>query len=171
MLTALVDETMKRSAICWLEYEGSGWSRGVWHVWHDGAAYVVSGGEEQLLPGIDRATRVVVTARAKDSRERVVAWVAKAATLDPGTEEWRAAADALRPHRLNAAGADDLAARWAEHSTITKLEPTGEVSEHPGAYPAGSLAAAPVSSPATTTGRPPAVIHRRQRRAPDLHGT
>jgi hypothetical protein len=169
MLAALVAEVMKRSAIAWLEYDGSGWPRGVWHVWHEGAAYVVSGGEEQLLPSIEHAQRVAVTARAKDTRERLVVWIARASTLVAGTAEWQAAVDVLRPQRLNAVDADRVADRWSKHSTITRLEPTGEVTEHPGAYPHGSLAAAPVPSPATTTGRPPAVIHRRQRRAPDLH--
>lgn len=169
MLAALVDETMKRSAIVWLEYDGSGWPRGAWYVWHEGAAYVVSGGDEQLLPDIERAQRVVVTARAKDSRERVVSWIARAATIAPRTDEWQVAVGVLRPQRLNAVGADQLVDRWAEHSTITRLEPTGEVPEGPGAYQSGSLAAAPVPSPATTIGRLPPVIHRRQRRAPDLH--
>jgi hypothetical protein len=42
-LQALVEEAMKRSAVVWLSYPGGGWPRGVWHVWHDGVAYVVSG--------------------------------------------------------------------------------------------------------------------------------
>jgi hypothetical protein len=169
MLAALVEEAMKRSAIAWLEYDGSGWPRGVWHVWDEGAAYVVSGGDEQVLPGIEQAQRVVVTARAKDSRERLVVWVARASVLTPGSDAWKAAVDALRPQRLNAVGADEIAARWARESTVSRLEPTGEVPEHPDARRSDSGATAPVPSSAITTGRLPAVMHRRQRRAPDLH--
>ena len=62
-----------------------------------------------------------------------------------------------------------IAGGWAEGSWSSNGSILIEVTEHPGARPHGSLAAAPVPSPATTTGRPPAVIHRRQRRAPDLH--
>ena len=98
-LQALVEEAMKRSAIVWLSYAGGGWPRGVWHVWHDGAAYVVSGGPEQVLPGIEQVERVVVITRAKDSRARLVTWVAAAATLTPGTQDWQGAADALRAER------------------------------------------------------------------------
>ena len=83
-LQALVEEAMKRSAVVWLSYPGGGWPRAVWHVWHDGVAYVVSGGPEQLLPGIEQAERVVVIARAKDSRARLVTWVAAAAVQTPG---------------------------------------------------------------------------------------
>lgn len=167
-LQALVEEAMKRSALVWLSYAGGGWPRGVWHVWHDGAAYVVSGGPEQLLPGIEDVDRVVVIARAKDSRARLVTWVAASAVQTPHTDGWRVAVDALRTERLNATQGAALTDVWAEQSTVTRLTPTGEVTEYPGAYPAGSLAAAPVESPATTVGRLPWVAHRRARRGPAL---
>jgi hypothetical protein len=167
-LQALVEEAMKRSAIVWLSYSGGGWPRGVWHVWHNAAAYVVSGGPEQLLPGIEQVERVVVIARAKDSRARLVTWVAAAEVLMPGTEDWQVAADALRAERLNATQGDALTDVWAEQATITRLTPTGEVTEYPGAYPTDAQAAPPVESAATTVGRLPWVAHRRARRGPAL---
>ncbi|MGH8824194.1 MAG: hypothetical protein ACRDVN_06940 [Jiangellaceae bacterium] len=167
-LRALVEEAMKRSALVWLSYPEGGRPRGVWHVWHDGAAYVVSGGPEQVLPGIEQAERVLVIARAKDSRARLVSWVAAAAVEEPGTEGWRVAADALRAERLNATQGDALTDVWAEQSTITRLTPTGEVTEYPGSYPTDSQATAPVESAATTIGRLPWVAHRRASRAPKL---
>ncbi|MGH8837999.1 MAG: hypothetical protein ACRDVO_01870 [Jiangellaceae bacterium] len=167
-LKALVEEAMKRSAVVWLSYPGGGWPRAVWHVWHDGMAYVVSGGPEQLLPGIEQAERVVVIARAKDSRARLVTWVAAAAVQTPGTEGWQVAVEALRAKRLNAVQGEALTDVWAERSTVTRLTPTGEVTEYPGAYPTDSQATAPVESPATTVGRLPWVAHRRARRGPAL---
>ncbi len=167
-LQALVEEAMKRSALVWLSYPGGGWPRGVWHVWQDGSAYVVSGGPEQVLPGIEQAEKVVVIARAKDSRARLVSWVAAAAVQTPGTEGWQIAAEALRAQRLNATQGDALTDVWAEQSTITRLTPTGEVTEYPGAYPADSQATAPVESAATTIGKLPWVAHRRARRGPPL---
>ncbi|MBD0291962.1 MAG: hypothetical protein ICV70_00105 [Jiangellaceae bacterium] len=159
---------MKRSAIAWLTYQGSDRPRGAWYVWHDGAAYVVSGGPEQSLPGIEQASRVVVTNRSKDTGARLVSWVAAAAVETPGTESWRAAAELLKAERLNAPPGVDLLAAWAEESTITRLTPSGEVLERPGAFPDESLAAPPPDSPATTVGKLPWVAHRRPRRAPDL---
>jgi hypothetical protein len=167
-LQALVAEAMKRSALCWLSYPGTDRSWPVWHVWHDGAAYVVCGSPEQPLPGIQDTAQVVVTARAKDSRARIVTWVADVAVEEPGTESWRAAAELLKAERLNAPQGEALIDVWAAESTIVRLTPTGEVIEYPGAYPAGSLAAAPVESPATTSGPLPWVVHRRARRAPQL---
>ena len=165
---ALVAEAMKRSDLVWLTYAGSDRPRAVWHVWHEGAAYVVCGGPEQPLPAIDQAQQVAVTARAKDTRARLATWVADAAVIPVGSEGWRAAAELLKTKRLNASHSDTLLDVWATESTIIQLTPTGEVIEYPGAYPAESLATAPVESPATTRGPLPWVAHRRARRAPRL---
>jgi hypothetical protein len=167
-LQALVAEAMKRSALVWLTYTGSGRSWPVWHVWHDGAAFVVCGGPEQPLPGVDQVPKVLVTARAKDSRARLVTWVADLAVETPGSETWQAAAEWLKAERLNAPRSDTLIDVWAAESTILRLTPDGEVIEYPGAYPAVSHAAMPVDSPATTSGKLPWVAHRRARRAPRL---
>jgi hypothetical protein len=165
---ALVAEAMKRSALVWLFYPGSDRSWPVWHVWHEGAAYVVYGGSEQPLPGIEQVAQVEVTARAKDSRARLVTWVADVAVEPPGSESWQAAAELLKAERLNAPASDTLIDRWAAESTIVRLTPSGVITEYPGAYPAESLAAAPVESPATTAGKLPWVVHRRATRAPRL---
>ena len=167
-LRALVDEAMKRTALVWLTYAGSDRARAVWHVWHDGTAYVVCGGPEQPLPEIEGAGKVTVTARAKDSRARLVSWIADVTVEVPGSDSWRVAAALLKAERLNAVQGDALLSVWAAESSILRLTPTGEVSEYPGAYPAESLAAAPVESPATTAGKLPWVVHRRARRAPRL---
>jgi hypothetical protein len=167
-LQALVAEAMNRSALAWLSYDGTDRPWPVWYVWHDGAAYVVCGGPEQPLPGIEGVARVEVTARAKDSRERLVTWVADVLVESPETESWHAAAELLKAERLNAPQTDALTDVWAAESTIMRLSPTGEVTEYPGAYPAESHAAAPVQSPATTLGKLPWVAHRRARRAPRL---
>ena len=86
----------------------------------------------------------------------------------PGSESWDGAAKLLKAERLNASDADSLMSLWAAESTILRLTPTGEITEYPGAYPTESLAAAPLESPATTTGKLPWVLHRRVKRAPPL---
>ncbi len=168
VLPALVSEAMRRTSLVWLTYGDGARPRPVWHAWGDGVAFVVSGGPEQPLPGILEADRVIVTARAKETRSRLVSFVAYADTLVPWTEEWHIAVDALRPARLNAAAGAALADVWAAESTVTQLTPTGELVEQPGSYVSGSLAAPPPGSPATTTGPRPWVAHRRARGAPRL---
>lgn len=168
VLPALIEEAMKRSTLVWLSYDGSTRARPAWHAWEDGVAYVVSGGPEQPLPGILGVERVVVITRAKETRARLVSWVAVAETMVPWTDEWRAAVGTLVPARLNAAAGDALAEVWAGESTVTRLTPTGEVTEQPDAYPAGSHAAPPPATPATTRGATPWVLHKRPNRAPRL---
>lgn len=168
MLPALIAESMKRTALVWLTYAGGGRARPAWHAWADGVAYIVSGGPEQQLPGLRDVDRLLVTTRAKETRARLMTWVATAETLVPWTDEWNAAVEALRPARLNSATGSALAEVWAGESTVTKLTPTGEVTDQPGEYPSESLAAPPPGSPATTRGAAPWVMHRRPRRSPTL---
>jgi hypothetical protein len=167
-LHALVAEAMKRSALVWVSYPGSDRSWPVWHVWHEGAAYVVCGGPEQPLPGIEQVAQAEVTGRAKDSRARLVTWIADVVVEPPGTQSWLAAAELLKAERLNAPASDTLIDVWSAESTIVRLTPSGVVTEYPGEYPVESLAAAPVESPATTSGKLPWVAHRRATRAPKL---
>jgi hypothetical protein len=168
LLAALVDEAGRKSDLLWVRFDGLDRARAVWHAWQDGAAYVVAGGGEQPVPGLAQAAEVVVTARAKDSQARLVTWRARAEQLAPGSPEWDAAIAALRSERLNATDVENLPARWASESTITKLVPTGEVLEHPGKMPTDDEAAPPPDSPATTHGKLPWVIHRRPTRGPKL---
>lgn len=167
VLTALVEEACRRSGLVWLQIAGGDRAHAAWHTWHDGAVHVVTGGAEQPLPGLVDACmaggRVRVTVPSKETRGRLVTWVAKASTLAPGSREWVAAAAALHATRLNAPDGEEQPARWARESTLVRLEPTAEVPEHPGAAPTGSHAAPPAPSPATTRGKLPFVLGRRAR--------
>ncbi|HEX6194604.1 MAG TPA: hypothetical protein VFZ37_01755 [Jiangellaceae bacterium] len=167
-IPALIEESMKRSSLVWITYESDGRSRAAWHGWAHGVGYVVSGGPEQELPGIEWAQRAVVTSRAKETRARLVSWVASLETLVPWTDEWHIAVNVLSPDRLNAATVSALGEVWAGESVITKLTPTGEIVDQPDSPPTGSLAARPPGSSATTRANKPWVMHRRSRRSPSL---
>jgi hypothetical protein len=167
-LLALVEEACKKSGLVWLDCPELGRPRAAWHVWHEGAVAVIHGGPEQALAGLDRARRVVVHTRSKDTGALLVTWVAAGSTIPPGSPQWDQAAAALAGERLNARDAVTLLDTWAAAATLTRLEPTGEVLEQPGAYRPASRAAPPPPTPATTRGRLPRVLHRRQRRAPKL---
>lgn len=168
VLAALVEELMKKSGLCWVRPDGQDRDHPVWHVWQDGAAYVVSGGSEQPLPGAGTATAATVISRTKDSRQRLLAWRAEVAAVSPDGPEWDGVVRALVGARLNLRDLDDAAGRWARESVVTRLAPTGEIVERPDEPVRDDLAAPPLPSPAVTRRRLPRVLHRRQNRPPDL---
>jgi hypothetical protein len=168
LLTALVAELMKKSSVCWLRLPGADRDHPVWHIWHEGAAYVVSGGSEQPLPGIDSTDTVTVVARTKDSRQRMLAWRADVSTVRPGDAAWDEVVRAMVGARLNLRDLATAADRWARECVVTRLTPTGIVEERPGEMPDADLATPPLPTPATTRRGLPRVLHRRQTRRPDL---
>ena len=157
---SVIEDVTKKSGLIWLTIDDHPHPQAVWHVWLDGAVYVVYGGSEQPLPGIGAARRVLVTTRTKGTGVRALTWVATPQVLDPGTPEWAKAVPALHAKRLNAPDGEHQPARWAWESRIVRLTPTGEIVERPGAMPSGSGAAPPRPTPATTRGALPFVIGR-----------
>jgi hypothetical protein len=161
---ALVEEATKRSGLVWLALPDLPQPRAAWHVWHDGAAYVVTGGIEQPLPGLPEAERVTVTVRSKDKGGRIVSWVAAVQEVAPESDEWAAVVPLLAKERLNAPDGEAQTERWAQEAFVMRLTPTGEVTEAPGEMPAGYAAVRPVPSPATSVGRSPFMVGGRRRR-------
>ncbi len=88
--------------------------------------------------------------------------------MEPGSEEWTAAAQVLRTERLNAAGLDTQLERWKTEADLLVLEPTGEITEAAGRYDDSPRAEAPIGTRATTRGKPPTTLHRPVRRRPRL---
>lgn len=160
---ALVEEATKKAGLVWLTVPGRP-AQAVWHIWHEGAAYVVGGGIEQPLPDLPSAATVTVTVPSKDKGGRLVTWVAAPRLIEPGTPQWDAAVAPLHAQRLNPPDGEREPRRWAEQSQIWRLEPTGAIAEQPGEMPEDSGAAVPLPSTATTRGRLPFVIGRRARR-------
>lgn len=144
-VSALLSEAMSKSSLFWVEApDGRAW--GVWHVWRDGAAYVVSGPGEQPLPWLPSEVRIIL--RSKDTGGRLLTTRAQAGIVAPGTSEWAEAAALLKAERLNAV--DDSLTRWAEQCTITVFRPFDQPVEGPGHYDDAAHRAEPVETPATT---------------------
>ncbi|RVX44604.1 hypothetical protein EDD27_7347 [Nonomuraea polychroma] len=124
-ITAAIEEGAKKSSILWLTLDRP---RLAWHAWHDGAIYLVTGGEEQRLPGLEALERVHVTLRSKDNGARLVEFDAAVSVVDQA-----AAADAvavLAKERLNARDSEHLTERWARESVVLRLSPeTAESSQ------------------------------------------
>ena len=133
-----------------------------------GALYVVSGGDEQHLPGIEQASRVEVTMRSKENGGRLVTWVAEASRVTPDDPAWEPVTAALVAGRLNLDDLTTAAQKWAESSVVTRLKPTGETVEQPGELSDDDHRATPRETPAITRGRLPKVLHRRVKRRPRL---
>ncbi|MGZ4595845.1 MAG: hypothetical protein ACXV3V_02880 [Actinomycetes bacterium] len=163
---ALVEEACRKSAMLWLRREPEARDVAAWHVWIDGAAYVVSGGLEQDVPALadQAAGRLLVTVRSKDTGGRLVTWVARSSRVLPDDEQWAPVVSELHAKRLNSPDGEAQPARWARESVVTRIEPTGELLESPGHLSSRSHAAEPPGSPATTRGPLPFTVGRPARR-------
>ncbi len=150
---ALVEEACKKSGLIWVAVPGSR-DRAAWHVWHEqdgeGAVYVVTGGGEQVLPGLVDGITVRVTVRSKDKGGRLVSWPGSVARVVPDSQEWAAVIPALHAKRLNAHDGEAQPERWAANSNVFRIRPQGALFEGPGRYEQASGAAPVPPSPATT---------------------
>lgn len=123
----LIEEATRRSGLVWVRPAGAERARPVWHAWHDGCAWLVVGGAEQALPGIETASRAEVLVRSHERRSGLlVTWTAEVERVEPGTPAWDDAVPVLHAERLNAPDGEDQPARWARESTVLRLRPTGE---------------------------------------------
>jgi hypothetical protein len=159
----LIAEAMKRSAIVWITVPDGGRARPAWHLWHEDAAYVVTGGIEQPLPGLAHAEHAAVTVPSKDAGGRLVTWIATVHRVLPGDPQWPDVVRELHAKRLNPPDGDRQPERWMRECVVLRLVPTGEVTERPGAMPSTSGAAPPPPSPVITSGPLPFVLGRRAR--------
>jgi hypothetical protein len=125
---ALVAELARKSGLCWLRYDGR--DHAVWHVWHDDALCLVSGGDEQPLPDIRDGERVEVVMRSRDTGGRVLTWVGRVSVVRPGNETWAGTTAALVAGRLNLRDPSGAAERWASSSVVRRIVPTGELLPH-----------------------------------------
>lgn len=126
-VSPLVEEATRRSALIWVTPDGAPGPRPVWHVWHDGCAYVVVGGLEQSLPGGTDAGRAVVAVRSHERRGGLlVEWLADVGVVPPGSVEWERVVPVLHAARLNAPDGEQQPQRWAQECTVLRLTPTGE---------------------------------------------
>ncbi|TYB46688.1 hypothetical protein [Actinomadura chibensis] len=159
---ALVEEAARKSGLMWLDLPGLPQPRAAWHVWHEGSAYVLTGGDgEQPLPGLPESAQVTVILRSKDKGGRLISFSADAEPVEPGSELWDAVAPLLAKERLNAASHEGQVERWAAESWIVRLTPVEEVVTAADGY----AAVRPVPTPATTAGAPPRLLGRRRRAA------
>ncbi|WP_052851639.1 hypothetical protein [Streptomyces avicenniae] len=163
---ALVEEAARKSALVWVRGPG-GTARALWHVWHDGAVWLVGGPGEQPLDGLGLVDggRAEVSCRSKDKGGRLVVWPVAVTEPAPGGEAWTAAVAELSAKRLNGRDAPGATAdRWRDGCRVLRLGQEGEPTQRPGAMPTASEAAPPLPSPATTRSPTPSGLPARRAR-------
>jgi hypothetical protein len=163
---ALVAELARKTAVSWVRHGGRTYA--VWHVWHEGALCVVSGGTEQRFPEVGDGEPVEVVLRSKDDGGRLVTWVGTTSVVRPEHEAWEPITAALVASRLNLPDVTTAAEGWAATSVVRRIVPTGDFVEAPGALSDDAHLAVPQSTSATTRGPLPKVLHRRVHRRPKL---
>ncbi len=102
---AVIAAATKRAGLIWITVPGAARPRAAWHVWLDGAAYVLTGPGEQQVPGLDTAPAAAVTVPSKDTGGQLLTWDAAVSRVDPAGPGWTAVAAALLAGRLNPPGA------------------------------------------------------------------
>jgi hypothetical protein len=160
---ALIAEVCSRSDLVWLRPPGSARWRAAWHVWHDDAVCIVSGGGEQDLPVLGDEVHVI--GRSKETGARLVTFVASVETLSAGTEVWDHAAFALVAGRLNAREPQAQKQRWAEGGVVRLLRPVRLLTAGAGEDDAAAERAQVPRGPGTTLGKQPFHVGGRRRRA------
>lgn len=113
-----LEEALRKAGVVWVNF-GEG-PRVAWHLWQDGALWLVCGGLEQDLPGATTATRASVTVRGKDD---VLRFTADVAVVKPRSVEWASVVPALHAKRLNPPDGEDQPDRWARESLVLRLAP------------------------------------------------
>lgn len=163
LLSALTAELAGKSDLVWVVVSERP-ARALWHVWHDDAFAVVTGGIEQTDPGLTDGAEVEVILRSKENSARQLRVTARVVRLDPDSEAWGAAVAALHPERLNAPDGEAQPERWRRESTLWLLRPTGRAAETPEAMSSASHRAEPLPTDATTLDRTPFHAGRATRR-------
>src|SRR5204863_3366614 len=87
-IATLIEEAAKKSGLLWVRATGVGRRpQPMWHLWHDGVAYLLTGGIEQPAPD-GLADRAFVTLASKDKGSRLITFEATVDVVAPGGDEW-----------------------------------------------------------------------------------
>jgi hypothetical protein len=123
---ALIEETARRSGLVWLTLPGAPGTRAAWHLWHEGAVWVLTAtaddAGEQHVPGLSEAETVTVTLRSKATQERAATTSARVEVVEPRDPRWAAVVQLLSEQRLNPPdGRAAAAERWAATCVLARL--------------------------------------------------
>jgi hypothetical protein len=127
---ALIDAAeaaLKKGSICWLsipQRDGSAVSRPAWYVQQGRTLFVLKGGQEQGLPGLEDAATVEVTVKSKDIKAALGTLTADVRVVTDPAEFDRIAGLGLGT-RLNLPDGEGALERWRATCTLVELTPRG----------------------------------------------
>jgi len=122
-----VEVALKKGSIVWLDIpqpDGRTLQRPAWYVQEGRTIYVVKGGSEQELPGLESVERVTVTVKSKDVKATIATLPASVRIVTDATEFERVATLGMGT-RLNLKGGADALERWRRECVLVHLTPLG----------------------------------------------
>jgi len=126
--TAVLAEALKKSTVVWVEVPGPGGTGGkavpAWYGTLDGRVYLLTGGSEQHIHGLEDADRVLLRARSKDLQSLLTTVEASARTIPASDPLFNRLIPELLPRRLNLPDGDAAADRWRKECTLVELTPS-----------------------------------------------
>jgi hypothetical protein len=125
VLLEAAETALKKGSICWLtipQRDGSQVSRPAWYVQQGQKLFVVKGGEEQELPGLEDASEVTVTVKSKDVKA-MIGQLPAAVRVVTDEDEFERIASLGLGTRLNLRDGEAALDRWKATCTVVELTP------------------------------------------------
>ncbi len=126
--TDVLGEVLKKSTIVWIEVPGPGGTGGkavpAWYGGLDGRVYVLTGGSEQRIRGLDESSQVLLSARSKDLQSLATTVEASARVIPASDPLFGKLLPILLPRRLNLRDGEGAADRWRKECTLVELTPS-----------------------------------------------
>lgn len=159
MTDPLVAEAGKKASIGWFAVD-AGPAYALWCLAQEDSLYLVTGPDEQELPGISEESIATVTLRG-DHGGAVVSYQAMVVRVRPFTGDWEEIAPQLAGKRLNSSGpTGQTVDRWARECAIWALMPASE----PLPRDDSGMRAEPRPTSAANITRKPFKLHRVRKR-------
>src|SRR6266581_2809587 len=95
-----------------------------WYGGLDGRVYVLTGGSEQRIRGLDESSQVLLSARSKDLQSLATTVEASARVIPASDPLFGKLLPILLPRRLNLRDGEGAADRWRKECTLVELTPS-----------------------------------------------
>ncbi len=127
VLMEAAETALKKGSICWVaipQADGTEVTRPAWYVQQGQKLFMITGPNEQELPGIDQAPQVTLTVKSKDVKATIGEMPADVRVVDDA-EEFEKIANLGMGNRLNLKDGEGALERWKATCTMVELTPHG----------------------------------------------
>jgi hypothetical protein len=121
------ETALKKGSICWIgipQRSGPVVTRPAWYIQQGRKLFVIKGGDEQELPGLEDAATVTVTVKSKDVKATIGEFPADVRLVTDDEEFTRIAGLGLGT-RLNLPDGEAALERWRSTCRLVELSPRG----------------------------------------------